>query len=187
MKTLLLCGLLFCLPFESAQAAPLPPASLRARALSDQDMASIRAIASSYPCAMLTLLYLMREPGAADHGVLYIDTIPTSATVGGVLDDLHMGSSGALFFALQANLYSDRATFTELRWTSTEIETGTWRLDFRAELLARTGPPLIPRHILETAVQIVVAPESVRLYPLRPARLPPCLREPPSDGRPCFN
>jgi hypothetical protein len=154
-----------CIPFESAEAAAQSPASLGARTLSDQDMASIRAIASSYPCSMLTLLYLMREPGAADNGVLYIDTIPTFATVSGVLDDLHAGSIGALALAVQSNLYSDASTFTELRWTSTEIEAGTWRVDFRAELLARTGPPLLPRHILETAVQIVVAPDRVQLHP----------------------
>jgi hypothetical protein len=165
MKTLLLCWLLLCIPLESAEASSPVPESLGTRTLSDQDLASIRAIASSYPCAMLTLLYLMREPGATDNGVLYIDTIPTSATVGGVLDDLHAGSIGALALALQANLYSDVSTFTELRWTSTEVEAGTWRLDFRAELLARAGPPLIPRHILETAVQIVVAPDSVSLRP----------------------
>jgi len=170
MKTLLLRWLLLCVAIASAEPASAPPASLSARTLSDQDMASIRTIASSYPCAMLTLLYLMREPGAGDDGALYIDMIPTPVTVSAVLDDLHTGSSGALGIALQANLYSDASTFTELHWTRTKIETGTWWLDFRAEVLARTGPPLMPRHILETAVQIIVAPDSVQLHPpLRPA------------------
>jgi len=82
MKTLPLCLLLLCVQIESAASTPPLPAILGARTLSDQDMASIRAIAASYPCAMLTLLYLMREPeAAADTGVLYIDAIPTSATV----------------------------------------------------------------------------------------------------------
>src|SRR5690349_8863456 len=61
MKTLVLCWLLVCIPFECAQAASPPAESLRSRTLSDQDMASIRAIAWNYPCSMLTLLYLMRE------------------------------------------------------------------------------------------------------------------------------
>jgi hypothetical protein len=164
MKKLFLCWVLFVSPLHSAEPPALLPESLRTRTLTDRDITSMRAIASSYPCAMLTLAYVMRGPNAAASGVLYIDEIPTSRMVSDVLDDLYLGGVGALGMAVQANLYSDARTFTELRWSTKRVRAGTWRLQFRAELLARMDPPLVPRHVLETAVEMVVTPDEVQLH-----------------------
>lgn len=163
MKQLLLCSLLLAFPLASPTPSHSPLASLRSRALSDQDVATIRALASRYPCAMLTLLHVMRGADTMERGSIIIDEMPSPVIVRGMLKDIQSGRAGALAIALQANLYSSASTFTELQWSTSKVDGATWRLSFDAELKLRSGRPLTPRHILEQAVEIVVSADELRL------------------------
>jgi hypothetical protein len=169
MKKLILCVLLLAFPLHAADSPTPQHLGPKSRAFSDQDLTSIRAIASRYPCAILTLLHVMLTDSAPERGVLYIDDVPTPAALNSVLDDLRSGSVRALALELQSNLYSDRPTFTELRWSSSQTDAGASLLTFRAELKDRTVQPLTPPHVLEHPVTVVVSPNGVRLYdPVEP-------------------
>lgn len=131
--------------------------------LSTQQVAELKSIATSRPCAATALVYLWSLEEGSAHGTLEFDGVPSAGTVETLLDRSGESASKSSPLVLLRNPYSVAAFFVDVRWSVARISESSFVLTTSAELTDGVGDALIPAHHVEPATAILVSGKSLRL------------------------
>lgn len=153
-------------PFAVANSHNGSETAQAPRELTTADIASLLDMAGTYPCATLAMLQILQSGLELKDGSLYLEHIPTPEQVGHVLGRVSVGRSAALEQELQRNPYSGAAVFVQVRWQATPSGTDAYAVRFQAQLVDRSGHPLLPKHPIEASATVLVEGDSIRvLFP----------------------
>ncbi len=136
------------------------------RVISLDDVSSLRRMADIYPCATFALLHILRTQAESHGGTLYLERIPSSLSLGLMLDHAAEESAQILGADPQRNPYSDATSFVEVRWSTQRLDDRSSVLTFRAELVDRIGRSLNPPHVIEPAAAAILSRAGIRFLGL---------------------
>jgi hypothetical protein len=122
---------------------------------------ALKELAKVRPCAAAALLFLGRGTDE-QSGVLYLEGVPTAATLDLALDRKD-GSAFATVSPPLRSPYSTSGYFVEVRWSITRVDASSWLVTTRAEIVDGIGAPLLMPHVIEPAAQISVGANGLQL------------------------
>lgn len=127
------------------------------------EIASLRVIGSSHPCAATTLLFIRGQSADEKEGTLYLEAIPSEASVEMLLDAADGSAFRTEVPGLQRSPYSGAPYFVEVRWARMKIDATSSLVTTSAQLVDREGQPIEPPHVIEPRVTVLMAGGTFRL------------------------
>lgn len=133
--------------------------------LTDEAIASLRAIAQEHPCAVLALLRIRQSPRGSLAGPFYLSWVPSPATIERLLSSPAEERDLDVIFAFQQSIYGEQVPRALIQWRESSTREGAYSLSIHAELVDAQRAPLRPRHLLERPVDLQIDGTHVRVMP----------------------